>query len=136
MVDLCQLFKKQMNKHKCVLCLGTNFEKYTSIQNAREQLSQLFPNIRFSEEMITEAIGQHLLSPFINQIGIFSTELSAKEITEKCKNIEHFLGRKPEYKSQGIVKIDIDLLSFDQLILKPKDMERDFVLKGIQNLQS
>ena len=125
-----------MNKHKCVLCLGTNFDPSNSIQESRRQILSVFPDTRFSEELITEAIGEGLLSPFINQVALFSTPLPAEEITRICKDIEHQMGRNPQDKAKGIIKIDIDILMVDDTILKPQDLERDFVQKGIQKLQS
>ena len=43
-------------------------------------------------------------------------------------------GRLPEDKAQGIVKLDIDLLTYDDIILKPKDMERKFIIEGMESL--
>lgn len=39
-----------------------------------------------------------------------------------------------EDKSQGIVKLDIDLLMYDDDILKPDDMKRDFIKQGLKEL--
>jgi 2-amino-4-hydroxy-6-hydroxymethyldihydropteridine diphosphokinase len=50
------------------------------------------------------------------------------------KQIERDNGRLPEDKAQGIVKLDIDLLKFDDYVLKPKDLEKDFVMEGIKLL--
>ena len=50
------------------------------------------------------------------------------------KQIEKENGRLPEDKQQGIVKLDIDLLKYDDSILKPKDMEKDFVQAGLKEL--
>ena len=36
----------------------------------------------------------------------------------------------------GIVKLDIDLLMIDDQVLKPKDMEREFVKQGMEELIS
>jgi 2-amino-4-hydroxy-6-hydroxymethyldihydropteridine diphosphokinase len=44
------------------------------------------------------------------------------------------LGRLPEEKSQGVVRIDIDLLMYDDSVLKPADLERDFVVEGLKSL--
>ena len=99
-------------------------------------LSELFPNIRFSEEMTTEAIGDKFLSPFSNQIARMESSLSIEEIRTLLKRIEKENGRIPEDKAQGIVKLDIDLLMVDDRVLKPQDMEKDFVKAGISSLQA
>ena len=51
------------------------------------------------------------------------------------ENIEQEQGRLPEDKVQGIVKLDIDLLVYDDDVLKPKDLEREFVKIGLEELE-
>ena len=125
-----------MNQHSCVLCLGSNYNRHLHMEEARKALMELFPTIRFSEEMTTEAIGDKFLSPFSNQVAKLETSLTIEEIRNLLKKIEKDNRRHPEDKEQGIVKLDIDLLTFDDLILKPNDMEKDYVLEGISSLQA
>ena len=125
-----------MNQHSCLLCLGSNYNRHLHMEEARKALMELFPTIHFSEEMTTEAIGDKLLSPFSNQVAKLETSLTIEEIRSLLKKIEKDNGRLPEDKEQGIVKLDIDLLTFDDLTLKPNDMEKDYVLEGISSLQA
>ena len=125
-----------MNLHTCLLCLGSNLDGATRLSAARSALRSHFPDIRFSEELVTEAIGSHFLSPFHNQVARLTTPLSAEEVRAILKGIEQAQGRLPEDKAQGIVKLDIDLLRHDDHVLKPKDMERDFVKQGMEELLS
>lgn len=127
--------KYHMNQHYCMLCLGSNFERETHIPQARQALVLHFPTIRFGEEMETEAIGCGFLSPFSNQLALFATTLSPEEVRSILKSIEKENGRLPEDKAQGIVKLDIDLLMYDDQILKPKDMEKDFIRQGMKAFQ-
>jgi 2-amino-4-hydroxy-6-hydroxymethyldihydropteridine diphosphokinase len=101
---------------------------------AQRDLKKHFPTIRFSEEMETEAIGSRFLSPFSNQVASFETTLSTEEVSVILKQIEHDLGRLPEEKSQGVIRIDIDLLMYDDCVLKPADLERNFVKEGLKSL--
>lgn len=125
-----------MNQHSCVLCLGSNYNRHLHMEEARKALMELFLTIRFSEEMTTEAIGDKFLSPFSNQVAKLETSLTIEEIRSLLKKIEKDNGRLPEDKEQGIVKLDIDLLMYDDLTLKPNDMEKDYVLEGISSLQA
>ena len=125
-----------MNLHTCLLCLGSNLDGATRLSAARSALRSHFPDIRFSEELVTEAIGSHFLSPFHNQVARLTTPLSAEEVRAILKGIEQAQGRLPEDKAQGIVKLDIDLLVVDEVVLKAKDMERDFVKQGMEELLS
>lgn len=124
----------RMNQHTCLLCLGSNINRHHHMEAARKALNDHFPNIRFTEEMTTEAIGDRFLSPFSNQVAKMKTALSIEEIRKILKQIEKENGRLPEDKEQGIVKLDIDLLMVDDCVLKPKDMEREFVKEGMKSL--
>lgn len=120
--------------HSCLLCLGSNIDREVRMEAARNVLRLAFPDIRFGIEMDTEAIGSGFLSPFSNQVALLHTHLSAEEVRFILKQIEQQNGRLPEDKMKGIVKLDIDLLMYDNDILKPKDLEKDFVQEGIQSL--
>ncbi len=123
-----------MNIHHCLLCLGSNYEYLINLASARKALKLAFLDIRFGNEMITEAIGDQWLSPFGNQLAQFTTSLDIEDIRLILKQIEKNQGRLPEDKKQGIVKIDIDLLMYDDEVLKPEDMKREFVIEGIRFL--
>ena len=123
-----------MNQHTCILCLGSNFYRIAHMAYAQRELKKHFPTIRFSEEMETEAIGSRFLSPFSNQVASFETTLSSEEVRAILKQIERDLGRLPEEKPQGVIRIDIDLLIYDDCVLKPADLERDFVKEGLKSL--
>ena len=124
-----------MNLHTCLLCLGSNLDGATRLLAARHALLSHFPDIRFSQEMVTEAIGTGFLSPFYNQVARFTTPLSAEEVRVILKQIERDNGRLPEDKANGIVKLDIDLLVVDEMVLKAKDLEREFVIRGMEELE-
>ena len=124
-----------MNLHTCLLCLGSNLDGATRLSAARHALLSHFPDIRFSQEMVTEAIGTGFLSPFHNQVARFTTPLSAEEVRVILKQIERDNGRLPEDKANGIVKLDIDLLVVDEMVLKAKDLEREFVKIGLEELE-
>ena len=123
-----------MNLHTCLLCLGSNLDGATHLSAARTALLSHFPDIRFSQKMVTEAIGSGFLSPFHNQVARFTTSLSAEEVRAILKGIEQAQGRLPEDKTNGVVKLDIDLLVYDDCILKAKDLERKFVKKGLEEI--
>lgn len=119
--------------HHCLLCIGSNYKYSSHLRSARTALKAAFPDIRFGKEMVTEAIGGKWLSPFGNQLAKFTTSLGAEEVRYLLKQMEKDHGRLPEDKEQGIVKLDIDLLMYDEEVLKPEDIQRDFVKKGWKN---
>ena len=123
-----------MDEHHCLLCMGSNTDRSAQLSVARKALCATFPNIHFGEMMETEAIGSGFHSPFSNQLARFSTTLSPDSVHDIFKELERRSGRIPEDKSLGVVKLDIDLLVFDNRVLKPEDMEREYIRRGISVL--
>ena len=56
------------------------------------------------------------------------------DILATLKNIETTMGSMPEERRKGIVKIDIDLLQFDETRHKTGDWERDYIQLLIKEL--
>lgn len=125
----------QMNVYPCLLCIGSNYDRPIHIEAARKSLIQHFPDIRFGEEMETEAIGDRFYSPFSNQLAHFHTSLSMNEVKAILKEIESNNHRLAEDKAKGIVKLDIDILIFDHEVIKEDDLQRDYIQKGMKALQ-
>ena len=75
---------------------------------------------------------------FINMVIEIETGLESKELLKILKVVEKELGRKESFK-WGPRSIDLDILLFDDLVLKEDDLEiphplmheRDFVLKPL-----
>ena len=75
---------------------------------------------------------------FINMAIEIETGLKPEELLRTLKNVERELGREESFK-WGPRSIDLDILLFDDLILKEDDLEiphplmheRDFVLKPL-----
>ena len=57
-----------MDEHHCLLCMGSNTNRYAQLSVAREALRTTFPDIHFGEMMETEAVGSGFHSPFSNQL--------------------------------------------------------------------
>ena len=49
------------------------------------------------------------------------------EVRSILKQIEQTNGRTPESKKEGRIPLDIDLLSYDQQVLKPEDWQKEYV---------
>lgn len=73
---------------------------------------------------------------YVNSVAKGNTSLSADDIRQALKEYERNMGRTPEAKAQGIVPIDLDLLSHGDIILKSKDLQQEYVLRGLRELES
>lgn len=117
------------------ICIGSNEHRKDNLALARKKLAELFPGIRFSIEADTKPLFFRRQALFANQVARFMSDCDAKEITLRLKNIEREAGRTPEEKRQEIVRLDIDLLSCDGVVYKPEDLKRDYIVRGLEELE-
>lgn len=103
---------------QCTLCLGSNTDAERNVAMAREMLDSLLPDIRWEEARWTEPVDFPYPALFLNQLATFTTQMSCDEVRTKFKEIERQCGRLPEDKAQGIVRMDIDLLTYGEETLK------------------
>lgn len=121
---------------KCIVALGSNTEAQKNLALGRNLLIKYFHNAQFAPEETTQAIGCQInLTPFLNQVCTFVSDLSIAELKTRLKTIEHASGRTPEEKLKEVIRLDIDLLAVDNEVIKPLDWERDYVKRGIRYLK-
>jgi 2-amino-4-hydroxy-6-hydroxymethyldihydropteridine diphosphokinase len=53
--------------------------------------------------------------------------MNREELVLELKNIEKKMGRLPEHKPIGKIIIDIDLIKWDDEIVKPEDYKRSYI---------
>lgn len=102
----------------CTLCLGSNTEAESNVEKARKMLTTLLPGIRWEKAQWTEPVNFPYPALFLNQLAIFDTTKTCNELRQCFKNIERQCGRLPKDKAQGIVRMDIDLITYGEKKLK------------------
>ena len=123
-----------MNKHQCIIGIGSNHNAEQNIPKAIIRLKSLFPGIVISTPVKTVPIGIENANLFINCTGIVETSMNKDEITELFKSIEIECGRNAFDKSRGIISLDIDLLKIDHYIIKAEDYQRSYIQEGLKEL--
>lgn len=123
------------NTHRCAVGLGSNCNAAENLKKVRTALENLFPDIRWSDVRQTTPHSMGPAADFLNQVGSFTTCMPADAITAQFKSLEKTLGRTPEGKAAGIITADVDLLYYDETILKPADLKRDYVQMGLADLK-
>lgn len=113
--------------HIVLLSVGSNVYSKTNIDKAKRMLSRSFPGTVFTPSVMSEPYNELYVFPFRNILAAFETELKPDEIVEKVKMIESAIGRSSKDKYLGKVLIDIDLIKYDEEVLRPEDYERDYV---------
>ena len=121
------------NGIKMILALGSNYEQEHNVRYAMGRLRECFPDIRFSRILWTEPIGI-ASDKFVNALAIGSSNDAVEDIVKNLKTIERECGRCSEDKARNIVRLDLDLLQYGELILREKDWERDYVQLLLRDL--
>ena len=121
--------------HSCLICIGSNYNRKENLLLARRRLTVLFPSIRFTGEQETRPLFFRNPALFSNQVARFYTDADAERGVKELKTIEKEAGREKEDKKREKVCLDIDLLVFDNRVLKPEDLKRDYILKGLEELK-
>lgn len=115
--------KKEMNR--VVIGLGSNHDGEKNISAAVELLRDRFPLIRISSPKYTEPEGIEGSGPFLNCMAVALTPEAPDALAAIFKQMEKTLGRTQEGKQAGVIPIDIDLLQWNHLVLKPEDLKRN-----------
>lgn len=116
------------------ISIGSNERRTENMALARQRLTELFSDIRFSEEEETKPLFFHRSNLFSNQVARFVSDEAVTDVVARLKAIEREAGRLPEEKKQEIVRLDIDLLSGGDTVYKPEDLRRDYIVRGLKQL--
>lgn len=118
------------------ISLGSNEQRAYNLNLARKRLKAFFPKIRFSPVEETKPLNLSRPALFSNQLARFVSDYTSAEVVELLKRIEQEAGRLPEEKQQEIVRLDLDLLLCGDSVCRPQDMSRDYVRRGLANLDA
>lgn len=118
-----------------LLSIGSNIFAKTNIDKAKRMLTHLFPDIVFSQPILTEPDDKKYSFIFRNVLARAETDMSPGEVIDKIKQTERAVGRSPRDKYSGKVIIDIDLIQYNNNILRPGDFQRNYVQLLLATLQ-
>jgi len=125
------------------LALGSNLgDRHSSIRRAVDLLNVAGVHVRHLSTVIeTEPVGGPVQGKFLNAVLEAHTELSARQLHSKTKDIEGKLGRVHR-EVDGPREIDIDILLYDDLVMDlpeltiphPRMLERAFVMDPLKEI--
>lgn len=113
--------------HSYLLSIGSNTYAKARIERVKRILLKHFPDIYFTSTVESKPHGSNYKRSFVNMLGMIQSDLNTTEINSCLKEIEKQMGRRSEHKSKGKVVIDLDLIRMDDLILRTKDYNSDYV---------
>lgn len=117
------------------ISIGSNEQQKENLSLARKRLKELFLVFVFLRKKRLNRFISACSSLFSNQVARFISSSDAAEITSCLKAIEREAGRMPEEKKQEIVRLDLDLLSCDDTVYKPDDLKRDYICRGLKEIE-
>ncbi len=124
--------------HHFILTLGSNTEAEAHIAFVRERLCALpHCSLRFSTPRLSAPVEFPLSSaPFTDVVVVGETHEELTIFAAQLKALEHSAGRTPEQRatSPEQIPIDIDLICWDDLVLKPRDFTRPYLHLGLGEL--
>lgn len=119
--------------NKALISIGSNEDKEMNITLCRQLLNSAFDTINYSKTSVTEPYGKVYRNNFLNQLAVVYTQKDQSEITILLKEIEKKIGRDPKDKLTGNVKIDIDLVIWNENVLKPEDLKRQYIAQLLES---
>lgn len=126
-----------MRRHRFVLTLGSNDHPSERIAWTLKQLAALPLELRGSTPRSSSPVDFPLSSaPFTDVVLLGYTTLELDELQRLLKALEQRAGRTPEQRQAHPerIPIDIDLITWDGTILKPKDCTRPYLQQGLAEL--
>lgn len=120
-----------------VLGLGSNFLPEQNLMQGRKALLSSYNTIRFSTVEETTPVGVKLknVPNYWNQLAFLYTSDPLNEVIRIGKEIEKSVGRTKEKQLLGLVPLDIDVIGYEDQILKPEDWNRPDVQRALKELK-
>lgn len=125
-----------MSLYPCTISLGSNsYDRESKIKEGIEILKGYLSNAQVSSIYETNASNGTDM-PYLNAVIHGETSHAPDEIVGHLKHLEKEAGRTPELKREGIVPLDLDLIIYDNRILRPEDFQKHYFNKGYRQLLS
>ena len=97
-------------QRRLIIAIGSNTDAEKNIDRAEKLLGEAFGRLHLTRRLWTDPIGEKTGNQYLDCLAYGYTQLEVDEVVAAIKSIEKTIGRAPEDKSQGIIKIDLDLL--------------------------
>ncbi len=109
--------------HTVYIGLGSNLgDRYANIAEAIQSLRSRVKINKVASIYETEPVGYKEQPKFLNTVVEGQTDLDPRGLLKFLKSIEHRMGRRPSFRNAPR-PIDLDLLLYDDLVLKSEDIE-------------
>lgn len=120
---------------------GKQPEEHTLSESISENISENKPVnnsvINSVNKLVNESVNESEKHPstYINRAAEFSTPLSLDELNSAFKEIEKKMGRTATMRQANIVPIDIDILIYDNITVRPDNLKCNYVVEALKSLK-
>lgn len=120
--------------HSLIICAGSNTLPLSRFHEAITGISELLTNPKISEIVTSPDVTGKSSAPYLNAVISGSTQLSFPEIGAKMTSMETAYGRRPDSKDTGMMPLDIDIVVWDEEIIRPEDYARGYFRKCVNTI--
>lgn len=107
-----------------------------NMSKAIEQIRALAQDARFSSIYETDPVGQHQHAKYKNCVGQVVVSGSFDYWKQFFKQMERDMGRDEASKLQGNVPLDIDIVVWNDDVVRPKDLEASYTQIGLKEIEA
>jgi 2-amino-4-hydroxy-6-hydroxymethyldihydropteridine diphosphokinase len=120
--------------NKLIISIGSNSpDQDIQMENAISFLKSRFKNVLVSSIYESEALNGND-ADYLNAVAIAETNLTCEDATKSLKEWEMQSGRTPESKLKGSIPIDLDIVVWNDNVVREKDFSYSFFTKGYKEL--
>ncbi len=121
--------------NKAIICIGSNKDRSENIDQVIRTLQAHYPGARFSTPEMADAVDLPEGSkPFLNLVAMLPTLEEKEELIAFLKELEEDVGRDPDDDEEGIIPMDLDLIEWNEEVVKPLDLVRPYVVSGLEEI--
>lgn len=120
-------------KSTLIIALGSNKDAKKNMDKARGLLQHLFKGVVFTSCIWTDPINIES-DKFLNCLAYAETTHQVKQLEMALKQIERRCGDGKSLRRTNIIKMDIDILQFDDVKYHEKDWTRPYIIKLLDEL--
>ena len=125
-----------MKQHTAIICLASNSKnKESIIKIAIDAIAEYVVQSQYSLIYETDAVGVTPSSPYANCVGQITTTLAIEELNTLMKKMEIKQGRTNQSKTTGVIPLDIDIVVWNNQIVRFKDWEQQYFQIGYSQIK-
>lgn len=121
---------------RLIFSLGSNNDQERNIMQAQQSIATMLADVAYSPLVWTEPIGMKTNNLFLNCLGVADTRYAFNQLRHAFKRIERRQGDSHGLRTTGCVRIDIDILEYNNTRYHEADWNRPFMKELLAQLPS